>query len=56
MMKILLEECLNLEEGTDTLSRNVGRELRFYVAYNTRKGNISFTSRPKPELTHPSNF
>jgi len=47
-------DCLTLEDGTDILSRNVGIQLPICAASNPTRKNISFTLRPRPELTQGS--
>jgi len=42
---------LDLEDGTDKLSRNVINELPMYNAEHPRRTKISFTRRGKPEIT-----
>ena len=42
----------NLVEETDRLSRNVGKELPFLAAWQTRRTHFSSTSRGKTEITH----
>jgi hypothetical protein len=42
---------LTLEDGTDTLSRNVGKGLPFDAALYLRRAQISSASRRKPEIT-----
>lgn len=32
-------DCLNFEEGTDMLSRNVAKELKTYTAYHAAQMN-----------------
>jgi len=41
-----------LEEGTDRLSRNVGKELTLLAAREPRTAQFSSTSRRKPVITH----
>lgn len=43
---------LTLEDGTETLSRNVRNKQSIYAAYNPRRAKISFTRRLKPEISH----
>lgn len=33
--------CLTLEDGTDGLSRNVGKKIQFYAAHNSTRAQIS---------------
>jgi hypothetical protein len=42
---------LTLEDGTDTLSRNVGKGLPFDAAEYPKRAQISSASRRKPEIT-----
>ena len=44
-------KTLTVEDETDRLSRNVGKKLPFYAAYNPKRAQISFTPRRKPEIT-----
>jgi hypothetical protein len=37
----LFLDCLTLEDGTNSLSRNVGKKLPFYAAQNPRRAQIS---------------
>jgi hypothetical protein len=41
---------LTREDGTDMLSRNVGKELPHDVAQYPRRAQISSTTRRKPEI------
>jgi hypothetical protein len=41
---------LTLDDGTDTLSRNVGKALLLDAALNLRTAQISSASRRKPEI------
>jgi len=41
---------LGLEDGVDRMSRNVGKELPFYAAQNSRVAQISFIRQRKPEI------
>jgi hypothetical protein len=43
---------LTLEDGTDTLSRNVGKGLPLDAVLNPRRGQISSALRRKPEVTN----
>ena len=43
---------LTLEDGIETLSRNVRNKPPIYVACNPRRAKISFTPRLKPEISH----
>jgi hypothetical protein len=47
-----LRNCFTLEDGTDRLFRNVGKELPFYATYNPEREEIYFAFRQKPEITH----
>jgi hypothetical protein len=42
---------VTLEDGTDTLTRNVGKGLLLDAAWYPRRAQISLTSRRKPEIT-----
>jgi len=44
-------DSLTLEDETDRLSRNVGKELSLYAAQFPRRAQISCTSRQKSEIT-----
>ena len=46
---------LTLEDGTDSLSRNVGKKLPLYILRNITENNIWFASRRKPEITNGAN-
>jgi len=48
----ILIGLLTLEYVFDSLFRNVGKNLPIYVASNPKTAQISFTPRPKPEITH----
>ena len=39
------------EDGTDGLSRNVGKKISLYAANNPTSAQISFTPLRKPEIT-----
>ena len=41
-----------LEDGTDRLSRNIGKELPINPEYEITGEQISSTSRREPEMTH----
>jgi hypothetical protein len=45
-------DFLNLEDGTNLLSRNSGTELPAYAAQYPRRTHISSTSPRKSEITH----
>jgi len=47
---------LTLEDGTDWLSRNVGKELPRYAAQYLRRAQISSTPQRKPEIAHWSDL
>ena len=47
---MVVGSSLILERGTDRLARNVGQKPSFFVAWNTRWTQISFTTRRKPEV------
>jgi hypothetical protein len=49
LVKQLLN-CLTLADGAEISSRNVGKELPFYAAENSKTAQISFTLRRKPEI------
>jgi hypothetical protein len=42
---------LTHEDGTDKLSRNVGKELPPYIVYNSRGAQIPSILRQKPDIT-----
>jgi hypothetical protein len=42
---------LTLENGTDKLSRNIGKELTLYTVYDARRVQISYNLRQKLEIT-----
>jgi hypothetical protein len=42
---------LTLEDGNNALSRNVGNNLTFYIAWSPKRTHISFTPQWKPEIT-----
>jgi hypothetical protein len=48
--RIDLVGILNLEDGTDMLSRNVGKNYRTTPRNIPKKAQISSTSRRKPEI------
>jgi hypothetical protein len=48
----ILIGLLTLEYEFDNLFRKVGKNLRIYVVSNPKRAQISFTPRPKPEITH----
>ena len=48
----LLLVFLTLEDGTDKLSRNVGKELPLFAAERARRAQFSATSWRKSEITH----
>jgi hypothetical protein len=50
---MLFSDILTLENGTDTLSRNVGKGLPLDTALYCRRAQISSASRRKPEITAP---
>jgi hypothetical protein len=50
----LFLDFLTLEDGTDRLSRNVGKELPPYAAQYARTAQNSSTSRPESEVTQVS--
>lgn len=41
-------DCLTLDDGTHRLSRNVGKKLPVYDAWNTNRAQNSLTQRRKP--------
>jgi hypothetical protein len=45
-----ISDCLILEDGTASLSRNVGTEMPLYAAQNRKITRISFASGRKPEI------
>jgi hypothetical protein len=49
--KSLFLDFLTLEDGTHTLSRNVGKGLPLDAALYPRRAQISTASRQKPEIT-----
>jgi hypothetical protein len=53
----LFLDFLTLEDGTDTLSQNVGKQLPHNTALYPRRVQISSTSQQKPEITeHRSQY
>jgi hypothetical protein len=52
--KVLFMDFLTIGDGTDTLSRNVGKGLPLDAALYPRRAQISSASRRKPELTKQS--
>jgi len=43
-------DFLTIEDGTDRLYRNIGKELPLYAASYSRRAHISSTSQRKPEI------
>jgi hypothetical protein len=48
--KSFLLRLLTLEDGSNTSSRNVGKQLPHDATYYPRRAQISSTSRQKPEI------
>jgi hypothetical protein len=48
-LSFLQEECLTLEDGTDRLSRNVGKKIPLYAAYisHERRSHLHLRGRLK---------
>ena len=44
-------DYLTLEEGTNRLFRNVGKQLPTYAVYHSRRAKVSTTPRRKPEIS-----
>ena len=44
-------DCLTLEDGTNSLSRNIGTWLPIYIAWYPRRAKISFTMWRKTQIT-----
>jgi hypothetical protein len=48
----IVVDYLNLEDGHDSMSRNVFNKPPFYAASNPRRGQITYTRRREPEVKH----
>jgi hypothetical protein len=48
------QAAFTLADGTDKLSRNIGKYLPTYVAYQSRRGKTSSTPRRKLEISQIS--
>ena len=53
-LNVRILDFLTLENGTDRLSRNVGKELPPLAAVEPIRPQFSDTSRRKPEIAHHS--
>jgi hypothetical protein len=53
---LLFLDFFTLEDGTDTLSRNVGKGLPLDAALYPRRAQISSASRREPEITEDMIF